>query len=218
MDPQYLLTQLRAQFFWVSALIVFIECGLLFPILPGDSLLFAVGPVHRHRPAARSTSASPASLLSAAAFLGNVVGYEIGRAVGRAALRARRPDPQEEVLRPDPRLLRPARQQGPGHRPVRARSCARSSPSSPASAGWTGGGSSPGAGRGGAVGRPGSPCSGTSSGRRSPCCRTSWSWRCWPSWPCRSSRPLVEYLRHRRRVHAMADETVDAVEDVRGDR
>ena len=27
----------------MSAAIVFIECGLLFPILPGDSLLFAVG-------------------------------------------------------------------------------------------------------------------------------------------------------------------------------
>ena len=41
--PQWLLERFGAQFFWVSAAIVFIECGLLFPILPGDSLLFAVG-------------------------------------------------------------------------------------------------------------------------------------------------------------------------------
>ena len=43
MDPQWLLERFGGQFFWVSAAIVFIECGLLFPILPGDSLLFAVG-------------------------------------------------------------------------------------------------------------------------------------------------------------------------------
>ena len=81
MDPQYLLSTFGAQFFWFSALIVFIECGLLFPILPGDSLLFAVGlfiatgQVHVNIVVA-------CVVLSAAAFLGNVVGYEIGRAVG----------------------------------------------------------------------------------------------------------------------------------------
>ena len=36
------------------------------------------------------------------------------------ALRARRPDPEEEVLRQHQRLLRQARQQGPGDRPLRA--------------------------------------------------------------------------------------------------
>ena len=43
MDPAWLLERFGAQMFWVSAAIVFIECGLLFPILPGDSLLFSVG-------------------------------------------------------------------------------------------------------------------------------------------------------------------------------
>ena len=43
MDPAYLLEQYGEAFFWISLAIVFIECGLLFPILPGDSLLFAVG-------------------------------------------------------------------------------------------------------------------------------------------------------------------------------
>jgi membrane-associated protein len=81
MDPQWLLERFGSQFFWVSAAIVFIECGLLFPILPGDSLLFAVGLFI-------ATGQIHVNLfvaivgLCAAAFLGNVVGYEIGRAIG----------------------------------------------------------------------------------------------------------------------------------------
>ena len=43
MDPQYLLDTYGTAFFGISLLIVFIECGLFFPILPGDSLLFAIG-------------------------------------------------------------------------------------------------------------------------------------------------------------------------------
>jgi membrane-associated protein len=81
MDPQYLLTSFGSQFFWFSALIVFIECGLLFPILPGDSLLFAVG-LFISTGQVHLNIAVACVVLSAAAFLGNVVGYEIGRAVG----------------------------------------------------------------------------------------------------------------------------------------
>lgn len=81
MDPQYLLTRFGTSFFWVSAAIVFIECGLLFPILPGDSLLFAVGMFIRRGDVALGIL--PACvILSVAALLGNVVGYEIGRAIG----------------------------------------------------------------------------------------------------------------------------------------
>jgi membrane-associated protein len=47
MDPAWLLERFGSQFFWVSTAIVFVECGLLFPILPGDSLLFADWAVHR---------------------------------------------------------------------------------------------------------------------------------------------------------------------------
>lgn len=81
MDPSYLLEQYGGAFFWISLAIVFIECGLLFPILPGDSLLFAVGlfvatgQVHVNLGLAILA-------LCAAAFLGNVAGYEIGRAIG----------------------------------------------------------------------------------------------------------------------------------------
>ena len=43
MDPAWLLDRFGTQFFVISLAIVFVECGLLFPILPGDSLLFAIG-------------------------------------------------------------------------------------------------------------------------------------------------------------------------------
>ena len=43
MDPNYLLDRFGAELFWISLLIVFVECGLFFPILPGDTLLFALG-------------------------------------------------------------------------------------------------------------------------------------------------------------------------------
>ena len=82
MDPTYLLQQYGSAFFVIALVIVFIECGLLFPILPGDSLLFAVGLFI-------ATGQIDINLglaiggLAIAAFLGNVVGYEIGRGVGR---------------------------------------------------------------------------------------------------------------------------------------
>jgi membrane-associated protein len=81
MDPQYLLDQFGSQFFWVSVAIVFIECGLLFPILPGDSLLFAAG-LFIANGSIHINIAVACVIFSVAAFAGNVVGYEIGRAVG----------------------------------------------------------------------------------------------------------------------------------------
>ena len=83
MDPNYLLDQFGGAFFWISMLIVFIECGLLFPILPGDSLLFAIGLfIATDKIGVSFWFAIPALIV--AAFAGNVVGYEIGRAVGPA--------------------------------------------------------------------------------------------------------------------------------------
>ena len=81
MDPQWLLERFGSQFFWVSAAIVFIECGLLFPILPGDSLLFAVGLFIAEGPIDINIAVA-CLILTVVAFAGNVVGYEIGRAVG----------------------------------------------------------------------------------------------------------------------------------------
>ena len=128
-------------------------------------------------PARRSTSSRgppvvelPVALVlfTRGGFLGNVTGYEIGRALGPAALRARRPDPQEEVLRPDPGVLRQARQQGAGDRPVRALRAHLHHRGRRASPGWSGAASSPGALVGAVLWvAAASRCSATSSARRS---------------------------------------------------
>ena len=74
MDPQYLLDNYGNAFFWLSMAIVFVECGLLFPILPGDSLLFAIGMFIKRGDVDIHLGLALA-LLSMAAFAGNVVGY-----------------------------------------------------------------------------------------------------------------------------------------------
>ncbi|MEZ5093966.1 DedA family protein [Nocardioides sp.] len=88
MDPEWLLARFGTELFWISLIIVFIECGLLFPFLPGDTLLFSLGifiaagtldliPGSTHLELAAAVVA-----LLVAAFLGNVSGYEIGRLIG----------------------------------------------------------------------------------------------------------------------------------------
>ncbi len=88
MQPEWLLQTFGGAMFWVSCAIIFVECGLFFPILPGDSLLFAIGmfiKMHDSGQAGIPMNILVACvLLSAFAFAGNVVGYEIGRAVGPA--------------------------------------------------------------------------------------------------------------------------------------
>ena len=88
MDPNWLLERFGAELFWISILIVFIECGLFFPILPGDTLLFALGLFIATGqldlvggPTWLELSLAMSALVTAA-FLGNVVGYEIGRKIG----------------------------------------------------------------------------------------------------------------------------------------
>ena len=81
MDPNWLLDHYHAEFFWLSLLIVFVECGLFFPFLPGDTLLFAVGlfvagdRLHLNLVVAMAA-------FTIAAIAGNVAGYEIGRLIG----------------------------------------------------------------------------------------------------------------------------------------
>jgi membrane-associated protein len=88
MDPNWWLDQFGQEFFWVSAAIIFAECGLFFPFLPGDTLLFAIGLFISGDkldvvPGGHGIDLAAALLiLSVAGFLGNVVGYEIGRKVG----------------------------------------------------------------------------------------------------------------------------------------
>ncbi len=81
MDPAQLLERFGDAFWWVAHVIVFIECGLFFPILPGDSLLFAVGMFSHNGQLGQPLWLSLITLW-VAAFGGNVVGYEIGRAAG----------------------------------------------------------------------------------------------------------------------------------------
>ncbi len=88
MDPNYLLDRFGTELFWISLLIIFVECGLFFPILPGDTLLFAIGlfivtgqlDLFPGPPFVELLIAM--AFLIAGAFLGNVVGYEIGRRIG----------------------------------------------------------------------------------------------------------------------------------------
>ncbi|CAN7295828.1 VTT domain-containing protein [Knoellia sp. LjRoot47] len=82
MDPQWLFDQYGTAFFWLSLAIVFVECGLFFPILPGDSLLFAVGIFIAGGELQVNFFVAVLALI-AAAFLGNVVGYELGRLLGK---------------------------------------------------------------------------------------------------------------------------------------
>jgi membrane-associated protein len=89
MDPNWLLAQFGTELFWISMLIVFIECGLFFPFLPGDTLLFALGLFIATEKIHVLGSSTPIVellmalvLLTAAALAGNIVGYEIGRAIG----------------------------------------------------------------------------------------------------------------------------------------
>lgn len=89
MDPNYLFDQFGTAFIWVSLIIIFIECGLLFPILPGDSLLFAIGLFIASGKLHLNLGLALVALF-VAAFLGNVVGYEIGRAVGPSLYRDNR--------------------------------------------------------------------------------------------------------------------------------
>ena len=88
MNPDWLLREFGQALFWISLAIIFVECGLFFPFLPGDTLLFAMGlfiagdkvgilPGHHALDLLLALA-----LFSVAAVGGNVAGYEIGRAIG----------------------------------------------------------------------------------------------------------------------------------------
>ena len=85
LNAEQLLRQLGPSAFWVSLLVIFAECGLFTFFMPGDSLLFTIG-LAIQNPATvidlHINIVVACLALTAAAFLGNVVGYEIGRAVG----------------------------------------------------------------------------------------------------------------------------------------
>lgn len=87
MDPDTLLNAFGSWALWGAALILFAECGLLIGFfLPGDSLLFTVGLLVTSGVIHHSLWFA-CLVLTAAAFAGNVVGYEIGRVSGPSIFR-----------------------------------------------------------------------------------------------------------------------------------
>lgn len=81
MDPEHLIESFGTWALLGVAIVVIIETGLLFPFLPGDSLLFTAGLF-----AGRGTLGVPVWLtvvvLGFAALIGPQSGYWIGRGVG----------------------------------------------------------------------------------------------------------------------------------------
>ncbi len=92
-DPVSLLPALGGWVLAAVAAMVFIESGVLFPFLPGDSLIFTAGLLH-----AQLGLALPLliAVIVAAAALGDQVGYWLGRRFGRRLFR-----PSARVLKTD---------------------------------------------------------------------------------------------------------------------
>src|SRR6266545_3129485 len=78
---------------WVYGIlfaIIFAETGLVVtPILPGDSLLFAVGALAAVDTTGTLNAPLVSVLLAVAAVLGNTVNYQIGHAIGPRAFSGR---------------------------------------------------------------------------------------------------------------------------------
>ncbi|GAA5230473.1 DedA family protein [Arthrobacter cryoconiti] len=80
LDPTALLGGLGPATLAVVALIIFIESGVLFPFLPGDSLLFTAGLLHQQLGLPLPVLIGVVAL---AAIAGDQVGYLLGRKFGR---------------------------------------------------------------------------------------------------------------------------------------
>ena len=88
MDPNWLLDNFHTQFVVISLVIIFIECGLFFPFLPGDTLLVSIGLFLATDKLNITNGPNLLALVlgvlafTVVGFLGNVAGYEVGRAIG----------------------------------------------------------------------------------------------------------------------------------------
>lgn len=80
LEPASLLQGLGPATLAVVALIIFIESGVLFPFLPGDSLLFTAGLLHQQL---NLTLPVLITVVAVAAIAGDQVGYLLGRRFGR---------------------------------------------------------------------------------------------------------------------------------------
>ena len=90
-DPESLLVAIGPSVLWGTMLIVLIESGVLFPVLPGESLLFTAGLLHDrlglHLP-------TLIIMVVVAAFIGAQIGYFLGAKWGR------------KLFKPDARVLK----------------------------------------------------------------------------------------------------------------
>ena len=90
-NPETLLVAMGPWVLWGTMLIVLIESGVLFPVLPGESLLFTAGLLHDrlglHLP-------TLILLVVVAAFIGAQIGYFLGAKWGR------------RFFKPDARILK----------------------------------------------------------------------------------------------------------------
>lgn len=80
LDPATLLQGLGPATLVVVALLVFIESGVLFPFLPGDSLLFTAGLLHQQL---HLSLPLLIGVVAVAAIAGDQVGYLLGHRFGR---------------------------------------------------------------------------------------------------------------------------------------
>lgn len=90
-DPESLLVAMGPWVLWGTMLIVLIESGVLFPVLPGESLLFTAGLLHD-----RLGLHLPTLIIMVvfAAFIGAQIGYFLGAKWGR------------KLFKPDARVLK----------------------------------------------------------------------------------------------------------------
>lgn len=79
-DPEALLLAMGPWVLLAVALIVFIESGVLFPVLPGDSLIFTAGLLHFQLGIELPTLVT---VIVICALAGNLVGYILGKRYGR---------------------------------------------------------------------------------------------------------------------------------------
>lgn len=101
LDPYAIIQASGPWAVWIVAFIVFAECGL-FAILPGDSLLFAVGmltamgvkagepPVIHYFDNKVATLVFVMAVLFVAAIMGNLCGYYLGKLIGPPLFKPRR--------------------------------------------------------------------------------------------------------------------------------
>ncbi|WHU47552.1 VTT domain-containing protein [Gordonia sp. L191] len=100
LDPINVLSWFGAWAFWGLLLVILIESGVLFPVLPGDSLLFVAGMVVAAGAGGTEGIDKFASLwqllvfIPIAAIIGGQIGYWIGRFIGT------------EMFKPDARFLK----------------------------------------------------------------------------------------------------------------